>query len=238
MGNGQILVKGTLITTWESATARSLAFLFANYPEGLRRERIIDLLWPEISAAKGNSLFHSSLHRVRTVLGKEIVIHENGVYRINPACTYSYDKEDFLRLAKSGLGDDDAARRARLSAIDLYRGPFLETCDAEWCNAIREELHNAMLNLVLAQAQYLAKEGAYREAEAHFVRAVGLDSYDERAHRGIMWCRSSNSDRTGALRQFRECSRILQDELGVRPGAETLALYQAILSGKTSLPSL
>jgi len=69
------------------------------------------------------------------------------------------------------------------------------------------------------------------------LRALGVDSYDERGHRGVMWCRARNNDRTGAVRQFRECARILRIELDVEPSAETRALYEAIISG-SSVPVL
>ena len=68
-------------------------------------------------------------------------------------------------------------------------------------------------------------------AERHYLRALAFDAYDERAHRGIMWCRAVGSDRAGAVRQYRECARILADELGVAPSLETADLYEAIVAG-------
>lgn len=34
--------------------------------------------------------------------------------------------------------------------------------------------------------------------------------------------------RSAALRQFRECARVLEQELGIAPGDETTHLYEAI----------
>ncbi len=232
LDGGQVLLNGQSVTNWESATARTMAFLFVSHPEGLRRERIIDLLWPDVSPGKGNSLFHSSLYRIRNALGKDIVVHKNGLYRINPTRAYSYDVDEFARLARLGVGDDDQARQARLQAIALYRSAFLEMCDADWCDEMRANLHQQMLDLLLAEAHYLASEGLCREAESYYLRALGFDSFDERAHRGIMWCRARNNDRAGAMRQYRECVRILAKELGVEPSDETRTLYESILEGE------
>jgi DNA-binding SARP family transcriptional activator len=114
----------------------------------------------------------------------------------------------------------------------------LETCDDAWCLEIREALKTTMLDLLIGEAQYLARNGALSQAEACFSRALRFDSFDERVHRGIMWCRVSSNDRTGALRQFQECARILREELAVEPSIETRNLYKTILAGSAaSLPS-
>jgi LuxR family transcriptional regulator, maltose regulon positive regulatory protein len=235
LNGGQILKNGRVVTEWESVSARMMAFLFIAHPAGLRRDQVIDLLWPDVAPAKGNSLFHSTLYRLRSALFKDIVVPENGVYRLNPACSLHYDVAEFSQWAKQGRGEDETAHTARLQAIELYHAPFLETCEDTWCYEIRQTLHDEMLNLLLSEADCLAKAELNQEAESYYTRALSLDSFDERAHRGIMRCRASRNDRTGAVRQFRECSRILQEDLDVKPSTETLALYDAILSGKSGL---
>jgi ATP/maltotriose-dependent transcriptional regulator MalT/DNA-binding SARP family transcriptional activator len=232
LNGGQVLKDGQLVTDWESASARTMAFLFITYPDGMRRDQVIDTLWPEVTQAKGNSLFHSTVYRLRRALFRNILVHEDGVYRINPRCRYRYDVTEFRRLAQAGRGTDGSSAGARAEAIALYHSAFLQTCDDEWCYEVRESLQNEMLRLLLAQAQYLARAGTMAEAEAHYTRALSLDSYDERAHRGVMWCKAMSSDRAGAMRQFRECVRILRAELDVDPSPETRVLYEAILAGR------
>lgn len=231
LNGGQVLKGGQLVTDWESASARMLAFLFLSHPQGLRRDRVIDLLWPEVSQERGNSLFHSTIYRLRSALYKDTIVHENGLYRINPSAAYRYDVSEFERLAQIGRESGDVAHQARVQAIDLYHTPFLESFEEEWCVEIREALQRDVVELLLLEARYVAEEGETSGAERHYLRALAFDAYDERAHRGIMWCRAANSDRAGALRQYRECARILADELGVEPSAETDDLYEAIIAG-------
>jgi DNA-binding SARP family transcriptional activator/predicted negative regulator of RcsB-dependent stress response len=231
LNGGQVLKEGQVVTDWESASARFMAFFFVSRSEGLRRDQVIDALWPEVTQAKGNSLFHSTVYRLRRALFKNILVHEHGVYCVNPECTYRYDVAEFRRLAKVGRGTDDAAHVAREQALELYRSPFLQACEDNWCHEVRQSLQEEMLTTVLLQAQCLAKKGSWSEAESLYMRALSVDSYDERAHRGVMCCRAESNDRTGAIRQFRECARILRTELDVEPGAETYELYEAIVSG-------
>mgnify|MGYP001031140170 CR=1 FL=1 len=80
-----------------------MAFLFVMHPQGLTRERVMDLLWPEVTPAKGNSLFHSSMYRLRGTLAKDVIVHSRGIYSLNPSLAHFYDVSEFERLA--GLGD-------------------------------------------------------------------------------------------------------------------------------------
>jgi len=217
-------------------TARVMAFLFAAHPNGLTRERVIDLLWPEVAPAKGNSLFHSSMYRLRTALAKDVIVHNRGIYRLNPALSCYYDVAEFERLAALGQKDTIEAQAARRQAIQLCETLFLEACDNEWCLEIRQRQRHQLLDLLVLEGRSLAMAGLFSEAESYYLRALSLDSFDERAHRGIIWCRASARDRAGALRQFRECTRILEEELGVEPSPDTLALHKAILAN--TLPPL
>ncbi|MCD6520541.1 MAG: tetratricopeptide repeat protein, partial [Anaerolineae bacterium] len=231
LDGSQVLKEGRVVTSWESTIARIAAFLFAAHPQGLHREQVIELLWPEVNPAKGNSLFHSTMHRIRRALSKKVIIYQKGVYRLNPELTYRYDAAEFQRLAKLGQGESEAAHLARQEAIALYRTPFLETCELEWCANTRLMLAQELIELLLKEGAYLASQEP-PEAEALYLRAAGLEPYDERAQRGLMWCRAKRGDRAGAIRQYREFARLLQEDLQTEPAPETTALYQAILEGQ------
>ena len=230
LDGGQVLKAGSIVTNWESDPARIMAFLFVSHPHPLRRDRVIDMLWPEVGPAKGKSRFDSTMYRLRSALFRDLIIHQDRAYRVNPDYALRYDMSEFQRLAKLGQGDTDSAHIARAQAIDLYRSPFLEACDADWCLQIRQALQRGMIDLLLAEARHQAKAGALYEAETLYLRSLAFDSFDERAHRGVMWCRARSGDRAGSIRQFRECKGILRKELDADPSSETLALYEAILS--------
>jgi ATP/maltotriose-dependent transcriptional regulator MalT/DNA-binding SARP family transcriptional activator len=235
LDGGQIIKEGNVVTDWESKSARLMAFLFASYPQGLRRERVIDMLWPEGDLSRGSSQFHSTMYRVRSSLFKDFVIHERGIYRLNPELSCRYDVAEFQRLARLGQGRNETAHIARVEAISLYRGPFLEGEDEEWADELRAALQNEMIALLALEGPYAATTGALGEAETLYMRLLALEPLDERGHRGIMWCRAQRNDRSGALRQFRECQRLLKEELGEPPSRETQALHAAIREHRPQL---
>lgn len=231
---GRVLVDGRPVTHWESAVAREMVFLLATYPEGLERDRIIDMLWPDISPAKATSQFYATMHRARKVLGAKALVYEHGLYRLERDGLYRYDVAEFQGLAKLGRGHSDSAHIARVQAMQLYYSDFLETSDQDWANTLRHSLRLEMVNMLGAEADYLAQLGQLAEAEALFLRMLAFDALDERAHRGVMLCRAKRSDQAGALRQFRECVRILKDELQAEPSSATQALFRAIKGGDLS----
>jgi hypothetical protein len=59
----------------------------------------------------------------------------------------------------------------------------------------------------------------------------------ERTHRRMMRMYYLNGDRTKALRQFKRCTDVLNNELGVRPSKRTVALYQELQTDRPRRPS-
>jgi predicted ATPase/Flp pilus assembly protein TadD len=57
---------------------------------------------------------------------------------------------------------------------------------------------------------------------------IGLESWHETAHRQLMALLAQQGQRPQALAQYETCRRILAEELGVDPSAETITLYQLI----------
>jgi DNA-binding SARP family transcriptional activator len=68
-----------------------------------------------------------------------------------------------------------------------------------------------------------------REAALPYARRwLALDPLHEPAHRQLMQLYAQTGRRSAALRQYEECVRILDEELGLAPAEETTALYEQI----------
>jgi ATP/maltotriose-dependent transcriptional regulator MalT/DNA-binding SARP family transcriptional activator len=237
LNNGRVLCQGRVANAWESTSARILAFLLATHPAGLRNEQIIEMLWPEINSARGAGRLHPTLHRLRAALVADIVVQDNGLYRLNPAYAYRYDLFEFRQLAgASHTLADEAAHLTRVRALDLYRSDFIPVAETDWAEAIRQETRRELLALLLAEALYQARAGALPQAESLYRRALGLDTLDERIHRGIIWCRARANDRAGAIHQYQNCQQILEHELDAEVSPATFQLYRDVLAGR--LPAL
>ncbi|NLG29049.1 MAG: tetratricopeptide repeat protein [Chloroflexi bacterium] len=233
LNGGRVLFKGEVIGNWEATAARVLAFALASHPNGLRREQIIEMLWPEISPAKGNGRFYPTLHRLRRALAPDIVTQDNGLLQLSPDYACRYDLSEFRQLARmSTLVDEEAAHLARVRAIDLYKSDYLVVCENDWAEAIRRSARRELLNLLLAEAAYLGQRGHLVQAEGLYRRAMGIDALDERIHRGLIWCRARANDQAGAIHEFQECQLILERELDAMASARTVTLYKDVLAGR------
>ncbi len=77
---------------------------------------------------------------------------------------------------------------------------------------------------------------AWDQAISYARRWLALDSLHEPAHRQLMRLYAWNEQQAAALRQYRECVRILDEELGAPPLEETTDLYHLIQENRLEPP--
>ena len=120
-------------------------------------------------------------------------------------------------------------------AATLYRDDFMagfglrdSVAFDDWqffqAESLRRELAGALERLARGRGAL----GEWESAIAHARRWLALDTLHEPAHRLLMALYAWSDQRAAALRQYRECVRILGKELGVAPLEETTLLYHAI----------
>lgn len=120
-------------------------------------------------------------------------------------------------------------------AAALYRDDFMagfglrdSAAFDDWqffqSESLRRELAGALEKLARGRGAL----GEWEPAVAHARRWLALDALHEPAHRLLMQLYAWSDQRAAALRQYRECIRILGKELGVAPLEETTLLYRAI----------
>ena len=78
------------------------------------------------------------------------------------------------------------------------------------------------------------RAGDWPDALAHASELVALAPLSEPAHRRVMRLHYLSGDRAAALLAFDRCERMLKDEIGARPSAETLALLRTIEQAQAS----
>ena len=89
---------------------------------------------------------------------------------------------------------------------------------------LRQELASALERLLRGHSAL----GAYRSAIPYARRWMALDPLHEPAQRELMRLYALAGQRAAAVRQYAECQRVLELELGVAPEEETTRLFQAI----------
>ena len=207
---------------------KSLALLvyLAVTGEQQRRDTLAALLWPESADARGS--LRRELSSLRAALGngdwldadRESVALNGDVW---------LDVDDFLAAARG----DDPARLAQ--AADLYREDFLtgfSLADApdfdDWRFFASEEYRRAFAAALEGLAAHHQNGGDPDAAIPYARRLLALDNLHEPSHRLLMRLYALAGQPSAALRQYDECIRLLDEELGVPPEEETTELHEAI----------
>jgi DNA-binding SARP family transcriptional activator len=190
------------------------------------RDSLAALLWPDAETERARGALRRTLSTLRTGLGGDELRVEGPRIALDDG-SIDLDVRRFRALVVDDRLDD---------AVTAYTGDFLSGFTLrdsagfdEWqagqADALRRELSGVL--------ERLASNEEPRRAIAYAKRWLELDPLHEPAHRALMRIHSRAGDRVAAIRQFHECERILDRELGVGPLAETVRLARAIEQGES-----
>ncbi len=215
------------------ATAMLSHLAVTGHPQS--REVVAALLWPEFDIDRSRAALRRTLSTLRTALGGRWLDADRSSIALDLDGGW-FDLAEFRRAA----ADPTAGAATLAAAADLHRGDllagfFIRSSAAfdDWlelaAEGIRRERAAALDRLVDA----LVAAGRGDEAVARAEQRLALDPLHEPAHRRLISCYAASGRRGDALRQYRECVRVLDRELGVRPLSETTELYNAVNEGRS-----
>ena len=208
-----------------------LAFLvLANQEQ--QRDALTAMLYPESDPISARAGFRRTLSTLHGALDEGVLsIRREGV-GLSAGSRLWVDVLQFRNLVQ-GPGSFASLEEA----AGLYRGDFMAGFSLrdspafdEWQYQQAEELRRLLIGALDRLSALAADAGDYPRAIQHAARRVGIDPLLEEGHRQLMALYARADQRSAALRQYRECVRILEQELGVSPLEETTRLYQEILS--------
>lgn len=197
LGRPELLVDGAPTRdparSWTRRSTRLLFFLLEQARPGLEADAIIGRLWPEALPGHGQSLLWDTVTRLRAVLsgadrrrGRAIVLHEDGVYRLNPELPLSTDVAAFAANAARGLAappGSEAEGAALEAASALYRGPYLEGAEEPWVQLRRRELARLHLRVMRRLVERLLARGPAERAVELSARLARMQPRSELACR-------------------------------------------------------
>ncbi|MDQ3762287.1 MAG: bacterial transcriptional activator domain-containing protein [Actinomycetota bacterium] len=136
-----------------------------------------------------------------------------------------------METAEQVLREGDAARAIALAeyARKVVARPFLPDAMGRWVDSVRDRLGKVHLWALCALSEGYAQRGRYQLAARTAEDAVALEPFRERTHQLLMRVHAAAGNPAEALRAYDRCRRLLAEELGVDPTAETAALHLALL---------
>ena len=227
----------------DTRKATALLAYLAIEGRALRRDSLASLLWPENDPERARSALRRTLSTLRTALGGRWLAPTASSSHCAATASGSTAAE-LRRLVASARRTATGGRDLRevleplRAAAALDRGPFLagfglrDSTDFDDWQQLTGDVLAARARGGARPAGRRARRNR-RHAPRSRTRSGGWRSTrcTSRRTARLIASYAAAGDRAAALEQYRECVRVLDRELGVRPLDETTALYHAVLEG-------
>jgi DNA-binding SARP family transcriptional activator len=225
---GRFLRDGQPVTLAEREHA--LLTAIAVRPEALSRDRLTDLLWPDLSESAARNAFHVCLHRLKARLSDDnVVVRTREGYRLGTEVRVDLWEIDRALAALRTDGPLDARRIAALrelyESLRASRPPKFEAW--EWFEQTERHLREVRCEVAQALAKHALGEGRSHDALALCHEMIQYDPCDEPAREIAIRAYLESGDRAAALRHFRQYRDVLQAELQCEPSQVLVDLVGA-----------
>ena len=240
LGELRVAFQDRPVEMWSSGRGRAVfEYLVVNHHSKVRRERLMSMFWPEVSADAARNSLNVAIHGLRQSLrpavgDTAVVIHQDQAYFIDPRLDVWVDVEAFeeqLKAAHQHLisGELVEAAEAFEAATWLYQGEFLADDPYEdWTTVTREHLRLCYLDALDRLGALRLNSGDYPGCVAVCLKLLACDDCREDAHCRLMRCYSRQGQVQLALRQYRSCVAALRTELDVAPAPATTELFDCL----------
>ena len=215
------------------------------------RDALATLLWPDYDQTQARSALRRDLAALKKALPGDWLEADRETIGLKQDADIWLDTAQFRSLVEHCQTHDHSADELcpaclepLTEAVELYHNDFLagftlrDSPDFDdWqffqAEGLRRELASALERLVRGHSS----QGEYEQAIPYARRWLALDSLHEPTHRELMKLYAWTGQQAAALRQYEECVRVLEEELGAPPEVETTELFEAIKAKRLQLPT-
>lgn len=204
------------------------------------RENLASLLWGNCTTSKSKKYLRQTIWHIQKSLETNIGSNVQSVFHVeHDWVQLKLDSEIELDVAdfEQAFATVEGIPGAELNeenfcglqdAVSLYKGDLLEGWYQDWCIFERERLQNIYLTMLGKIMGYCKRHRLYDKGRVYGSLILRYDRASERTHRLLMQMQYLSGDRTAALRQYDLCASALEEELSVKPGKLTRAVYERI----------
>jgi DNA-binding SARP family transcriptional activator len=200
--------------------------------DGMSRERLSTMLWPDKYPEHARHSLRSCLVELRKALRTDAVkslITDFTDCRVD----VETDVADFLRLEKSDHQQDLEV------AAELYRGELLDDVCIEsepfdeWLQQERSVWRQRAIAVLIKVSTIATTNADHGVSIRAARRVVHFDPWNEGGQRLLIAALHAAGQRGEAARQWRRCRETLKQELGIEPDPETTALADRLFAVKS-----
>jgi serine/threonine protein kinase/DNA-binding SARP family transcriptional activator/predicted ATPase len=248
-GSPRVERNGRPVSLQRRKTVALLAYLArTNQPHS--RDSLATLLWSEDDQAAARANLRRDLSRLREELGDDALLVDRAQVRLNPQAELWLDVATFEHSLEATRRHNHPAAQlcphclqTLTAAAELYQGDFMAGFSLpgspefdRWQFFQAESLRRSLAGALQQLAHWYTAQGQFEPAITFGRRWLALDPLHEPAHRQLMQLYAWSGQQAAALRQYQECVRLLQEELGVPPETATTGLHELIRTRQLPLP--
>ncbi len=229
LGEPQLLLDGQRLNITRRKS-RALLYTLAARAQPLSRDSLLALFWPDLDRASAQQTLRTTLHGLRKSLASAISTDDNHI---------GLAADADVRRFESALAAPSPDIQSLAATLVLYRGDFLSGFslpDApefdDWVGGERERYRRLAVLGLSALARLHEARRDYAAALDALSRALAFDALQEDLQRDYIRLHYLAGDRAGAIRRYDMLRKLLDEEMGVPPMAETRAVYDAIISDR------
>lgn len=245
LGPPELALDGAAVDASRNKAIALLVYLAVN-GQRCRRETLAGLFWPDYEQSKAYAYLRRTLWELKEMLGEGWLAVDRETVGVAEGADMWLDVAVFRQAlaATAGHGHPPAAVcpaciDALSRAAELYRGDFLAGFSLrdspgfdDWQFYLAEGLRQEAGEVLRKLSAIHGQERRLDAAIDYGRRWLSLDPLNEEGHRQLMLLYALHGQRSAALRQYQECVRILQAEMGIAPERKTAELFQRIEQGQ------
>ncbi len=242
LGPARVLVDGVPVDAPHLRRGRVRALLALLAVSGpLRRDQIVEEMWPDNDPASGSRNLRVILSRLRQVVEpasirgalRPVLAVDGDTVSLADTVRVEVDVREFdaalAEADRAHAAGDAAAQADHLErAVALWRGePLVDLESLAGRAGDIEAVRRSLVEAVLRMGELRLSAGRTDEALTCAERARSASPFDERAHRLVMASHLQRRDRAGALAAV-EAVEAMLDDLGVPPEDATAMVIRQV----------
>src|SRR5689334_8583757 len=188
------------------------------------RDYLIDLLWPDVPAARARHSLAQALTVLKAKVGREHLMIQRASVGLAPGAV------------QADVGTLDAGAPA-------IRGHFLDGFEVpgavqfeQWKDEWRAKLMPRIRDSLVKHMDAGRRIGDFAAVEKHAQVLLELDPLSEDAVRGVMEARAWVGDRSNALKAYARFEARLAEELAAKPSADLARIANLLREGRRAAP--
>lgn len=215
-------------------TVREILFYLLLHPNGVSRDQLGLIFWPNSSPSQFSCQFKNAIYRLRRAIGADRVLYhqETRTYTFNKASHYTFDVEEFqqaLQLANYQIEDVYRLEYLR-QGVSFYQHPLAPQLDGTWAEPIRRKLYLAYEKAQLELAAYDLNTGNYSNCKDICLSILEIEPCQEKACQLCMKAYANLDEIINVVRTFNNCKEKLHSLLNTKPRIDTISIYEQIMN--------